>query len=72
MSRINYKEAYLSACKQIQDQEREIAELAATLPSTFYADRPLKTRLQFLVDGWQRAIEINKTLEQENLDLLLK
>lgn len=32
----------------------ESAELESILPSTWYADRPFATRLQFMVDHWRR------------------
>lgn len=39
--------------------------LQKLLPSTFYADRDLRTRVEFLVDAWKWGIETIAALEQE-------
>lgn len=58
-----------AVAKKLADQltaaQAKIRELEDVLPRTWYADRPLQERVSFLVKAWQRAIEVNKTLEDE-------
>lgn len=47
--------------------EKERGEkVAATLPATYYADRPLDVRVEFMVAHWGRLVEITQRLEEEN------
>lgn len=54
------------ANKAISDNEKYrdnlYEEIANILPSTYYADRPLEERVQFLVDHWRKLV----TLLNEN------
>ena len=45
------------------------AENKSAVPATFYADLPLHERVGMLVSQWNRAIQINQTLEAENAAL---
>jgi ribosomal protein S27AE len=39
------------------------------LPSTYYADRTLIERITLLVDHWRRLVEVNKQLDERNLEV---
>ena len=52
--------------------ETELDHLSQILPSTFYADRPLAIRLEFMASGWRKAVqaagELQIQLTQEARD----
>lgn len=41
-----------------------LSQIAAELPSTFFADRPLSERVQRIVADWRKAVSITNRLEE--------
>ncbi len=62
------EETFCSHCDdlwpcEVHELQKENERLRATLPETFYADRPLVERVEQIVRIWKNAIEANKALE---------
>jgi hypothetical protein len=55
-------------CELLSDKEAltaKLAEAEKTLPATFYAGRDLPTRIEFMVQGWRKAVEASTALESQ-------
>lgn len=49
--------------------DETISAITALLPATFYSDRPIAERVQFMVEAWQKVITVSRDEFKENSEL---